>query len=109
MPSSVSKVPGTNQAAAVTQSAASTPLRIVPVALQAPEGQRRHRPHAPKDRGDAVLRLPEAALDEDDRDLGEPEAQAVSEELELDEKGIAVRAQIADVDALEDLPAEALE
>src|SRR5262245_17812464 len=77
--------------------------------LPTPQRPHRHRPHAAEDGADAVLRPPETAVDEDDRDLGEAIAAAVGEELDLHQKAVAVRAELAYIDALEDLTAEALE
>src|SRR5262249_33975165 len=52
--------------------------------LQAPKRKGRDGPHAAKDRPNAILRPPQAPVNEDNWDLGEPKPQAMRDELQLD-------------------------
>src|SRR5205823_5141383 len=75
----------------------------------AAEPDRPHRPHAPPDLALRDLREAELAVGEDDRHLGQAEAEAVGAVLEVDQERVAAEAERRDVERLEHLPADALE
>src|SRR6266705_6178716 len=73
------------------------------------EAQAPDHPHRFADDLARHLRRARAPVDEHDRDLLDPEALPPRLEADLDLEGVAVRADAAPVDRLEDPAAEALE